>query len=214
MKVKRFFAQSMAEALRQVRDQMGPDAVILSNRRVDGGVEIVTALDYDENMARQRLGDAAREATNGSRLAEMQAEQHRRLEDELGRSRDRIREVREKRATYGNAVAVAGGDFGHAGLSKESLADDDMVVEEPTAASAAYSGELAQMRAEISSLRDLVSARNGGEPEQTAVMTWWLKSLPLPALPIPENWRKCVRRSVPFVTWSVPGMAVNPNKQR
>ena len=164
MKVKRFFAQSMAEALRQVRDQMGPDAVILSNRRVDGGVEIVTALDYDENMARQRLGDAAREATNGSRLAEMQAEQHRRLEDELGRSRDRIREVREKRATYGNAVA--GGDFGHAGLSKESLADDDMVVEEPTAA---YSGELAQMRAEISSLRDLVSARNGGEPEQTAV---------------------------------------------
>lgn len=147
MKVKRFFAQSMAEALRQVRDQMGPDAVILSNRRVDGGVEIVTALDYDENMARQRLGDAAREATNGSRLAEMQAEQHRRLEDELGRSRDRIREVREKRATYGNAVA--GGDFGHAGLSKESLADDDMVVEEPTAASAAYSGELAQMRAEI-----------------------------------------------------------------
>jgi len=164
MKVKRFFAQSMAEALRQVRDQMGPDAVILSNRRVDGGVEIVTALDYDENMARQRLGDAAREATNGSRLAEMQAEQHRRLEDELGRSRDRIREVREKRATYGNAVA--GGGFGHAGLSKESLADDDMVVEEPTAA---YSGELAQMRAEISSLRDLVSARNGGEPEQTAV---------------------------------------------
>ena len=164
MKVKRFFAQSMAEALRQVRDQMGPDAVILSNRRVDGGVEIVTALDYDENMARQRLGDAAREATNGSRLAEMQAEQHRRLEDELGRSRDRIREVREKRATYGNAVG--GGDFGHTGLSKESLADDDMVVEEPTAA---YSGELAQMRAEISSLRDLVSARNGGEPEQTAV---------------------------------------------
>lgn len=164
MKVKRFFAQSMAEALRQVRDQMGPDAVILSNRRVDGGVEIVTALDYDENMARQRLGDAAREATNGSRLAELQAEQHRRLEDELGRSRDRIREVREKRASYGNAVA--GGDFGHAGLSKESLADDDMVVEEPTAA---YSGELAQMRAEISSLRDLVSARSGAEPEQTAV---------------------------------------------
>ena len=79
MKVKRFFAQSMAEALKQVSHEMGPDAVILSNRRVDGGVEIVTALDYDENMARQRLGDRAVEATNGSRLAEMQAEQHRRL---------------------------------------------------------------------------------------------------------------------------------------
>ncbi len=168
MKVKRFFAKSMAEALRQVRDQMGPDAVILSNRRVDGGVEIVTALDYDENMARQRLGDAAREATNGSRLAELQAEQHRRLEDELGRSRDRIREVREKRAAFGRARV--GGEFGDAGLSEEALVNDDtVVVEEPSTARAAYSGELAQMRAEISSLRDLVSARNGGEPEQTAV---------------------------------------------
>jgi len=168
MKVKRFFASSMAEALRQVRDQMGPDAVILSNRRVDGGVEIVTALDYDENMARQRLGDAAREATNGSRLAELQAEQHRRLEEELVRSRDRIRDVREKRAAYGKAGA--GSEFGHAGLTEESLADEAMVIEEPAAASgSAYSGELAQMRAEISSLRDLVSAKHGGEPEKTAV---------------------------------------------
>ena len=78
MKVKRFFARTMAEALKQVSEQMGPDAVILSNRRVDGGIEIVTALDYDENMARQRLGDQAQEATNGSRLAEMQADQQRR----------------------------------------------------------------------------------------------------------------------------------------
>ena len=107
MKVKRFFAQSMAEALKQVSHEMGPDAVILSNRRVDGGVEIVTALDYDENMARQRLGERAVEATNGSRLAEMQAEQHRRLEEELNRSRSRIREVREKRAGSGASGGVA-----------------------------------------------------------------------------------------------------------
>ena len=98
MKVKRFFARTMAEALKQVSQDMGPDAVILSNRRVDGGVEIVTALDYDENMARQRLGEKADEATSGARLAELQAEQHRRLEDELQRSRERIREIREQRS--------------------------------------------------------------------------------------------------------------------
>lgn len=101
MKVQRFFAKTMAEALKQVSHEMGPDAVILSNRRVDGGVEIVTALDYDENMARQRLGEKAAQATNGSRLAELQADQHRRLEEELNRSRSRIREVREKRAGVG-----------------------------------------------------------------------------------------------------------------
>ncbi|MFN2359520.1 MAG: flagellar biosynthesis protein FlhF [Marinobacter sp.] len=167
MKVKRFFAQSMAEALRQVRDQMGPDAVILSNRRVDGGVEIVTALDYDENMARQRLGDAAREATNGSRLAELQAEQHRRLEDELGRSRDRIREVREKRAVSDNRNNDA--DPGSASVAADAFAGSDMALEEPAMANSAYAGELAQMRAEISSLRDLVSARREPEPEKTGV---------------------------------------------
>ncbi|MEO9703308.1 flagellar biosynthesis protein FlhF [Marinobacter alexandrii] len=163
MKVKRFFAQSMSEALKQVSEQMGPDAVILSNRRVEGGVEIVTALDYDENMARQRLGEQAETATNGSRLAEMQADQHRRLEDELGRSRDRIRDVREKRSKAG---------AGYAGASFAELSDAAMVdTEEPTTRSAGgtsgYSDELAQMRAEISSLRDLMHGR-AAEPAKPA----------------------------------------------
>ena len=160
MKVKRFFAQTMAEALKQVSEQMGPDAVILSNRRVDGGVEIVTALDYDENMARQRLGSRAEEATNGSRLAELQADQHRRLEDELSRSRDRIREVREKRAGQG------------AGYARASFSDIQQVVDEQTDVQApstgrtgeAYSDELAQMRAEISSLRDLMQGQKPQSP--------------------------------------------------
>lgn len=165
MKVKRFFAKSMAEALKQVSEQMGPDAVILSNRRVDGGVEIVTALDYDENMARQRLGNRAEAATNGSRLAELQADQHRRLEDELSRSRDRIREVREKRASQG------------AGYAKASFAGTPEAVgpassDRPNSASAggeSYSDELARMRAEISSLRDLMQGRKpGAAPEPSA----------------------------------------------
>ncbi len=46
MKVKRFFAPDMATAMRLVRDEVGPDAVILSNDRVAGGVEIVVGLDY------------------------------------------------------------------------------------------------------------------------------------------------------------------------
>ena len=91
MKVKRFFAATMSSALKQVREAMGDDAVILSSRRIDGGVEIVTALDYDENMARQKLGEAAAEATNGGRLAELQAEQHRHLQ--VRNERERVRRV-------------------------------------------------------------------------------------------------------------------------
>ena len=48
MKIKRFFANDIRQALRQVRESLGPDAVILSNKGVDGGVELVAARDYDE----------------------------------------------------------------------------------------------------------------------------------------------------------------------
>ncbi|OQX41587.1 MAG: flagellar biosynthesis protein FlhF, partial [Candidatus Sedimenticola endophacoides] len=48
MKIKRFFAKDIRQALRQVRETLGPDAVILSNRQVDGGVELVAAMDYQE----------------------------------------------------------------------------------------------------------------------------------------------------------------------
>src|SRR3569832_1136323 len=50
MKVKRFFAPDIRQAIRMVRDEHGPDAVILSNRRVEGGVEIVAAADYSEAL--------------------------------------------------------------------------------------------------------------------------------------------------------------------
>ncbi|ODN42087.1 flagellar biosynthesis protein FlhF [Piscirickettsia litoralis] len=43
----------MRSALKQVREVLGPDAVILSNRRVDGGVELVTAVDYDPTAIRK-----------------------------------------------------------------------------------------------------------------------------------------------------------------
>ena len=48
MKIKRFFAADIRQALRQVRETLGADAVILSNRSVDGGIELVAAMDYDE----------------------------------------------------------------------------------------------------------------------------------------------------------------------
>ena len=41
MNVSRFVAKTSREALRQVKEALGPDAVVLSNRTVEGGVEIV-----------------------------------------------------------------------------------------------------------------------------------------------------------------------------
>ena len=43
MKVRRYFAANMRSALEMVRQEQGPDVLILSNRKVDGGVELLTA---------------------------------------------------------------------------------------------------------------------------------------------------------------------------
>lgn len=50
MKIKRYFAPDMRNAIRLVREEQGPDAVILSNKSVKGGVEVVAAVDYDESL--------------------------------------------------------------------------------------------------------------------------------------------------------------------
>jgi flagellar biosynthesis protein FlhF len=55
MKIKRFFAADMRQAIKMVRDELGSDAVILSNKNVDGGVEIVAARDYDEQQIQSRM---------------------------------------------------------------------------------------------------------------------------------------------------------------
>ena len=47
MKIRRYLAKDMRAALNQVRDAQGPDAVILSSRRMDDGVEVVAAVDFD-----------------------------------------------------------------------------------------------------------------------------------------------------------------------
>src|SRR3990167_3343844 len=45
MKIKRFVAKDMRTALTEVKEFLGPDAIILSNKKVAGGVEIVAAID-------------------------------------------------------------------------------------------------------------------------------------------------------------------------
>ncbi|UKE48800.1 flagellar biosynthesis protein FlhF [Xanthomonas cerealis] len=67
MKIKRFVAPDMRTAFRMVRDEHGPDAVILSNRRTDEGIEIVAASNYDEALVQQAL-DAARPEEQAPRL--------------------------------------------------------------------------------------------------------------------------------------------------
>ncbi|MCC5863301.1 MAG: flagellar biosynthesis protein FlhF, partial [Gammaproteobacteria bacterium] len=68
MKIKRFSAPDMRRAIQLVRQEHGPDAVILSSRSVDGGIEIVSAVDYDPELI-AGMADAAAAPANTTRPA-------------------------------------------------------------------------------------------------------------------------------------------------
>jgi flagellar biosynthesis protein FlhF len=62
MKVKRTFAPDIRQAMRRVREEQGADAVILGNRRVDGGIEIISAVDYDEDVFYQAIENSSEQS--------------------------------------------------------------------------------------------------------------------------------------------------------
>ena len=50
MNIRRFTAQDMRDALRDIRSTLGPDAVMLSSRKTLDGVEVIAAIDYDDHL--------------------------------------------------------------------------------------------------------------------------------------------------------------------
>ncbi|SPJ33049.1 flagellar biosynthesis protein FlhF [Kushneria phyllosphaerae] len=62
MGVHRFIGTSARDAMRQVRESLGDEALILSNRQVEGGVEIVAMLDADQESLTGYPAEPAPEA--------------------------------------------------------------------------------------------------------------------------------------------------------
>ncbi len=70
MKIKTYTARDMRSALRQVREEQGADAVILSTRHQPGGVEVSVALEPEEAVALE-MQPAATDTQLGSELRSM-----------------------------------------------------------------------------------------------------------------------------------------------
>lgn len=68
MKIKRFSAADSRQAMRAVRQALGDNAVILSSRRVEGGVEIVAGADFDDAALQRELQREQRPADSADRL--------------------------------------------------------------------------------------------------------------------------------------------------
>ncbi len=96
MKVKRIFAPDMKSAMRRVREEIGPDAVILSNKRVAGGVEVVASPESEYQTAQAKLTQERelRKAEQIALLTGLSGESCKALDEELARARARIGEAR------------------------------------------------------------------------------------------------------------------------
>jgi flagellar biosynthesis protein FlhF len=72
MKIRRFFGKDMREALKQVKDELGGDAVIMSNKKVAGGVELVAAVDKETELTKPAPTiSLSRKAKNTPTLSEI-----------------------------------------------------------------------------------------------------------------------------------------------
>lgn len=61
MKIKRFVARDMKTALAEIKEVLGADAVIMSNKKIPEGIEIMAAVDYNQQPAAQE--EVAQEPT-------------------------------------------------------------------------------------------------------------------------------------------------------
>lgn len=78
MKIKRFVAKDIRLTMRMVKEELGADAVIMSNRSVDEGVEIIAAKDFDEKVFHKQLNTPLKPTASNKKieLADFEAEKN------------------------------------------------------------------------------------------------------------------------------------------
>ena len=141
MKIKRFTGTDMREVLRRVRQEQGPDAVILSNKRVEGGIEVIAALDYDEALMQHALGPKARpEATVAAERPNGQAKENAPVAAEVP-----VEDVRAARIEASESRAVSQEESADHNVAERFARGDDRSID--------------SLRSELSALRGLLETQ-------------------------------------------------------
>ncbi len=198
MKVKRYFAADMRNGIRMIREDLGEDAVILSNRKVAGGIELTATVEYARATARRKPGakPGGFEQAIAAQARKLEHEQLEPAVEERARALNRaLAAAREKLIR-----AESESDDDHVEISTPFLnVERDAQVAEPAAAprnAAAPKGagggrqpvrheragsdaNLLGMQAELRSMRDLISQCFGNlawerlasrNPDQAAIL--------------------------------------------
>lgn len=189
MKVKRFTAANMQQALRLVSQELGADAVILSSKKVDAGIEVVAALDYQSGND-QHTAEVERQL----RLQqELEAAKVASREPQNIRKRDERREEREAFASRADLSSRDGLSAVLNGLKQDKVpaaarpAAARTVMDEPEQRRESdreegwYGNALAQMSGELRELKNWMVSHQGSAWDTRRPMTWQQSQL----------WQRC-----------------------
>lgn len=166
MKVKRFFAADMRQAMKLVREELGADASIIGNRRVVGGVELTAAVDYEAprltpptpglsqelKKTQERIVNARAQLETGERVAEQPSV-----------NRQLFGETMRKAVQDGSPVARELLDRLNSEIADpapEAPRVKPVTAQQPQAEAESSSG-LSAMRDEIAGLREMLEAQLG-----------------------------------------------------
>lgn len=153
MKVQRFVAADMRTALTEVRAELGADAVILSNRKVNGMVEILAARDYDEELINEALTETRIQRKPDSAAAYYEnAARQARIAEELEADTVTLKTAAPVSAKSATAAAV------HNAVSPAKAATAATAV--PPVAPLQFDPVFNQMREELKSLRAMLESQH------------------------------------------------------
>ncbi|MEP7703003.1 flagellar biosynthesis protein FlhF [Paraglaciecola sp. 25GB23A] len=148
MKIRRFYGKDMRDALKQVKDELGGDAVIMSTKKHADGIEIVAA--YDREPAATLKPQQLR--TNNAKTPT--------LSEIIGDSGpDSLRALLEKQSK----VAVSSEQKVVSPVPKEATKTEAVAAKSTNTSD---SSALAEMRSELSSLRNILQYQISGLLQQ------------------------------------------------
>ncbi|WP_438467255.1 flagellar biosynthesis protein FlhF [Marinomonas sp. PE14-40] len=148
MQIRRFRAADMRQAIRKVRDAVGPDAVILSNQRLaNGEIEIVAALDYDGSMPSNYASQPKSEPhpPAAAKSAPQQSYQ------------ERIEQAKQPEVSQSNQADIARQMSSVPANKYVSMVDEDPIIEESLSIKQPEeSVQLKEMEAELQKVKELL----------------------------------------------------------
>jgi len=190
MNVKRFVADNMQQALRMVSAELGADAVIVSSKKLERGIEVVASVDMagaaaasqpgelERQLRLQRELDAAREATR-----ESEAQRKRDREDLVRRSdlsgAEGIREALNALRSGGPESTPQKPSEGQSAGAQSSA--HRTAPAQQTADSGEYQTRLQEMQGELRELKDWLVSHQGSAWDTRRPLTWQQSQL----------WQRC-----------------------